>query len=302
MRLFTIILLLWSTNSWADIPRSFAHRIYEQGGNNSSFHFSQIVTYEEVEFEDINTEEYLDLFDYREFDASVEFRKVFKKNYQFGLGMVYTYKGNAKKRYQEFEGMPTVYLEPKGFKKASIFGARTFVADKFIHTVKAELLAGPTGKEDRTYNGGIDLYISYHFLYDVKPFSPFFEIYNLASFPKKMIRMDGETEKQNAYSEVFTRVGLLYQREKFYSIASLGFGLMTDYEIESPSYHRVADKGFRTYWKLGAGYRFSKSWELQAQYIRSSQVFNSKNHDPRFTDVDYEIEEDVYKLELIWAF
>jgi hypothetical protein len=304
MRLFQIVTILffWQSLLWADIPKSFEHRIYEENGANHTLNITQLLTYGEVEFEDVNTEEYLDLFDSRNFDASIEFRKVFKNNYQFGIGITYTYDGQLKKRYQEIQGLPSLFIEPNGLKSVNLIGAKTFVNDKYIQTIKLEVIGGPKGKENKAYYGGIDAYFSYHFLYDTGYLSPYLEIYNLASFPKKMKRLDGEVEEQRAYSEVFVRLGGLYQREKFYALGSLGFGLMTDYEIESPSYHRVADKGFRTYWKLGSGYQFSKAWTLQAQYIRSSQVFNSKNHDPKFTDVDYEIETDEYKLELIWAF
>lgn len=166
-----------------------------------------------------------------------------------------------------------------------------------------ELRSGGVFKstDDRANIAGLDAKASYLFSFD-HSWGGIMGSLNAKYFSKKKrTRVDGETEETLAYSAFSLWVGPRFEWKDFYIATLAGFGLMTDFVIESPSYNRSSDSGFLTRGSILTGYDFGK-WGLEINYVIGSDIFN-KNGPLRVENkIDFELETQEVNLAVLWDF
>jgi len=155
--------------------------------------------------------------------------------------------------------------------------------------------------DDKAYIGGVNAQASYLFSFD-HSWGAFMGSLNAMYFgPKKRERVDGELQKTLAYSAFSVWLGPRFEWGDFYTAILGGFGLTTDFVIESPSYNRSSNSGFLTRGSIQTGYDFGK-WGLELNYTIGSDIFNKSGPERAGDKIDFELETQEVDLVVLWGF
>lgn len=175
-------------------------------------------------------------------------------------------------------------LESEGIKQMMVLKARSGLS---------------RGADDKASLGGVEARASYIFSFN-HSWGDIIGSLNAEYFGKKKLdRVDGERQETLPYSSFSFWVGPRFEWGAFYFGALGGFGLMTDFNIESPSYNRSSDSGFLTRGALMMGYDFGR-WGLDLNYEVGSDVFNKTGEDREGDKIDFELETQKIGLAVLW--
>lgn len=257
---------------------------------------------QEVELE--TEDRVLELFKYQDFHQSIELMRGLSDRSALGAHVSYALYGNLNKDFDQSTGLDHAHTDYRGIQYAGVtykYFLPHLLDKKIAQSLRLSIHHGVVSANDGNASiGGTDLFLRYQF----SRYFPYFELFGKLEtihFGKKEIeRVDGEEEEHDSYAQNTIDLGVKKDFKHFFISLQGGFGLMTNYNIQSTSYNGYSDKGHLLRYQLEWGYQ-TADWLLSFNYLASSENFNKIVDDPHADpSLEYEWETVQAYIRLLW--